>query len=247
MDAAYTAMLDYLAPTGPHDEISLDDRRGAMKAAVAGSRADRRQFAAAVARRASDGRDDAEVLHAIELWQWAYRRSERNARTGRLDIHNDGDGERYSVTEPFSGIGVAFYPSSDRHIDSSGGAKGSPTALQGQVAGDYFGRAEHFIGVGIGRWVYLRGARMVDPQIRWPIVAGLRTNSGSPHVRAWLHAQDPYRWEPAHDLSGNVSCSACARGTEADSRAAWEVLTANTKPQDHPLVQLPRHQWPSQR
>ena len=77
--------------------------------------------------------------------------------------------------------------------------------------------------------------------------AGLRTNSGSPHVRAWLHAQDPYRWEPAHDLSGNVSCSACARGTEADSRAAWEVLTANTKPQDHPLVQLPRHQWPSQR
>ena len=106
-----------------------------------------------------------------------HRRSERNARTGRLDIHSDGDGERYSVTEPFSGIGVAFYPSTDRHIDSSGGAKGSPTALQGQVAGDYFGRAEHFIGVGIGRWVYLRGARMVDPQIRWPIVAGLRTNS----------------------------------------------------------------------
>lgn len=237
MEAAYTAMLDYLAPAGPEDEMSIDERRGAMKGAVAGGRAARTQFAAAAARRVAETPEDALLLRrAIELWQWAYRRAVRNARTGHLVVHSDPDGERFSVTEPFSGIGAAFYPNTDRHIDSSGGAKGSPTALHGHVAGDYFGRAEHFIGVGIGRWVYLRGAHLVAPQARWPIVSGLRPGSGSPQLRAWLHAQDPCRWQPVHDSAGNISCSRCAGDTAAGTRAAWEALTADAKPQDHPLA-----------
>lgn len=248
MEAAYYAMLDHLAPVGPDAEISIDERRGAMKGAVAGSRADRKQFAAAVARRTADGPEDFVIARqAIELWQWAYRRAEHNARTGRLIVHHACDGQRCSVTEPFSGIGAAFYPSTDRHIDSSGGAKRSPTILQGHVAGDGFVQAEHFIGVGIGRWVYLRGSQLVDPRVRWPIVAGLRSGSGSPHVRAWLHAREPHRWEPVRDEAGNVSCSTCARATDAGTHATWEALPADAKPQDHPLVRLPRHQWPPQR
>ena len=248
MQVAHTAMLDHLAPVGPDDEIPIDERRGAMKGAVAGRRADRKQFAAVVAHRAADDPNDAVVLRqAIELWQWAYRRAEHNARTGRLIVDSAGDGQRWSVIEPFSGIGAAFYPGTDRHIDSSGGAKGSPIILQGHVAGEYFGRAEHFIGVGIGRWVYLRGSQLVAPQVRWPIVAGLRSGSGSPHVRAWLHAREPYRWEPVCDVAGNVSCTTCARATEDGTRVAWEALPADAKPQDHLLVPLPRHQWPPRR
>lgn len=248
MEEAYTAMLDYLAPTGPEDEVSIDERRGAMKGAVAGGRAARTQFAVAAARRAAETPDDALVLRrAIELWQWAYRRAEHNARTGRLIVHSDPGGERFSVVEPLSGIGAAFFPNTDQHIDSSGGANGSPTVLQGYVAGDYAGRAEHFIGVGVGRWVYLRGAHLVAPQVRWPIVAGLRSDSGSPHVRAWLHAQDPCRWQPVHDSAGIISCSRCAGDTKAGTRAAWETLTADAKPQDHLLVPLPRHRWERER
>lgn len=245
MDAAYVAMLDYLAPVSPEDEVSIDERRGAMKGAVAGSRAARRSFAIEIARQAaSDGHEEAELRQAIALWQWAYRRAERNARAGCLDVRLDGgDGQRWSVTEPLSGIGAAFYPATDRHVDSSGGAKDSPTVLRGRVAGEFFGRAEHFIGVGIGRWVYLHGAKMVEPRVRWPIVAGLRGDSGSPHVRAWLHAQEPYWWEPVHDSAGNVSCSMCGRGAAADTRAVWETLTAHAKPREHPRCQLPRRQW----
>ncbi len=214
-----------------------------MKGAVAGGRAARTQFAAAAARRAAETPDDALALRrAIELWQWAYRRAERNARTGRLVVHSDPGGQRFSATEPFSGIGAAFYPTTG-HIDSTSDAKGSPTVLQGHVASDYFGRAEHFIGVGIGRWVYLRGAHLVAPQARWPIVATLRSDSGSPHVRAWLHAQDPWRWQPVHDSAGNISCSNCAGDTEAGTRAAWESLTTGARPRDHLLVPLPRHRW----
>lgn len=50
MDDAYVAMLHYLAPAGPEDEVTIDERRGAMKGAVAGSRSARRTFAIEVAR-----------------------------------------------------------------------------------------------------------------------------------------------------------------------------------------------------
>lgn len=243
MDTAYTTMLDFLAPIGPEDEASIDDRRAAMKGAVTGNRSARRKFAVEAARTNTNSpHSQTELRDAIQLWQWAYRQAERNARNGHLTVHQYE--QTWDVTEPLSGIGVRFYPTTDRHIDSTGGSKGSPTILRGRIAGDFFGRAEYFIGVGIGRWVYLRGAQLVQPRVRWPIVAGLRAGSGSPHVRAWLHAQQPYWWAPVRDDAGNASCARCGQdSTSAGIRRAWEDLAIDAEPADHPLVPLPRRQW----
>lgn len=246
MNAGYTAMLDRLAPVGPQDEISYDARRGAMKGAISGSWLDRRRFAAttAAASAESSGFPEADVRNAIRLWQSLYRTAADNARRGHLVIGTSST-DVLRVHEPISGMGVTFKPGL-RAISSDGGAKCWPAAFEGRLADDDLGGpAEYFIGVGIGRWVYLHGAQLACPDLRWSTTASnLRTDSGSPYVRAWLHAQHPYRWAPVHDYRGHVSCQRCRRADGAKTEAAWRGLSVGADPRDHRLVPLPRIHFP---
>lgn len=238
MEAAYMAMLDYFAPVAPDEYIPIDERRPAAKHAVSGSALRRRRTAARIARAQADIWTADELYDAIRLWQWAYRKAARNARQGNLTSHAFED--HITVNEPLSGIGVKFTPRT-QWITSDGGTKDRPTVLEGHITGDHFGRPEKFIGVGIGRWVYLHGAQQTFPDLRWPTYnRGLRLSSGSPHVRAWLHAQQPHRWAPMHTRSAPASCATCARDTPHETDQAWRELDAAARPRDHRLVRLPR-------
>lgn len=139
------------------------------------------------------------------------------------------------MIEPFSGIGVRFCE--DGTISSGGGDK-APAKIFNTVVdgGDPPTAAENFLGVGIGRWVYLRGAREAFPRNRWTTnSASLRRNSGSPHVRAWLHAQDPYRWAPVHYTNGRSSCRPCSGNTPEQTEANWLTLTKDEPAPAHRL------------
>lgn len=238
MDVAYEAILDYFAPVAPDEYVPIDERRPAVKHALAGTALHRRLTAARIARAQADIWTAEELYEAIRLWQWAYRAAAHSARQGNLTSQAFDD--HITVTEPLSGIGVKFTPHR-REISSDGGTKDLPTVLQGHITGNHFGRAEKFVGAGIGRWVYLHGAQQVLPDLRWPTLnTTLRPGSGSPHVRAWLHAQQPHRWAPVHQMPAHASCATCARATPRETEAAWLELDADARPRDHRLIRLPR-------
>lgn len=207
--------------------------RGKMIAALAARRATR-----GGPKRALDFRY---ALDAVQWWQWAFETAAHNAEHGELSVHryNHNSQRWVHVVEPLSGIGVQFCE--DGTISSGGGAKAPATIFNTIVeGGDPPTAAEHFLGVGIGRWVYLRGAREAFPRYRWMTnSAPLRRDSGSPYVRAWLHTQDPYRWAPVHFMRGRSSCRRCAGATQDQTEANWAELSKGEPGSAHRL----RRRW----
>ncbi|MCS3779320.1 hypothetical protein [Tsukamurella ocularis] len=239
MDAAYTALLDHLVP---QNDLSNDERRAEMKHALAGSPYARWKLAVSIAASATaDTRSPRRMYRAIRLWQSAYRECVARARAGGDNLRVRHDDDYTSVIEPLSGMGVKFYH--DGRISSDASAKSrTPKAFIGKLDDTYFGDPEHFIGVGIGRWVYLHGAELAAPARRWPTnSAGLRPYSGSPHVRAWLHSQQPYRWAPVH-RAGRASCGTCEGGTPEETADTWLHLPPSAGGDQHRLVPLPRNE-----
>lgn len=169
---------------------------------------------------------------AVKLWQRAFRVCIANAKTGELAVVHSEDTEWIVVTEPLSGIGVRF--NSDGKITATGSSKSPPTVFNGCLVDEGGAVAEDFLGVGIGRWVYLRGALLAYPEMRWGTAkAGLRNGSGVEQVRAWLHTMDPYRWAPMHQWTDHSSCQRCAGEDPDETEDNWLNMPPGQSPRDH--------------
>lgn len=169
---------------------------------------------------------------AVKLWQKAFRACVKSAMAGELEVVHSEDTDWIVVTEPLSGIGVRF--NSDGKISATGSSKSPPTVFNGCIVDEGGAVAEDFLGVGIGRWVYLRGAPLAYPQIRWGTAkAGLRPGSGVEQVRAWLHTMDPYRWAPMHQWTDHSSCQRCAGEDPDETEDNWLDMPPGERPHDH--------------
>ncbi|SHX95906.1 Uncharacterised protein [Mycobacteroides abscessus subsp. abscessus] len=172
------------------------------------------------------------AITAVKLWQQAFRVCVKNAKTGELEVVHSEDTDWIVVTEPLSGIGVRF--NSDGKISATGSSKSPPTVFNGCTVDGGGAVAENFLGVGIGRWVYLRGAPLAYPQIRWGTAkAGLRPGSGVEQVRAWLHTMDPYTWAPMHQWTDHSSCQRCGGDNPDETEENWWNMQPGERGSDH--------------
>ncbi|SLH39252.1 hypothetical protein [Mycobacteroides abscessus] len=181
-------------------------------------------------------RDPEAAYRAVRLWQQAFRASLHNARYGPLEVYRGPESGAALVTEPLSGIGVTFKP--DAVIDSTGRSKDRPTFFDGRISdNEDIAVAEDFRGLGIGRWVYLRGAQLAFPQMRWPISHGMRPEQSVQRVRAWLHTVDPYTWAPVHLAGRRASCPRCGATSPDGTEENWAHISPDEWRFPHTRIQ----------